>query len=104
MPSTVTVYYPFHPLAIRRLEVITWPRRQSTAVTIQHPDGTAAKIPLWMVQPEAARFQVGGQIGISTAPLMAVINLLAVSASSTVTQDPHRKRTNHAADQLPVPR
>ncbi len=71
MPSTVTVYYPFHSLANRRLEVIAWPRRHSTAVTIQHPDGAAAKIPRWMLQPEAARCRLGEHIEVSAAALMA---------------------------------
>ena len=54
MPSTVTVHYPFHPLHDRRLEVLAWPRQAHNAVTVKHPDGQSLKIPLWMLQPEAA--------------------------------------------------
>jgi len=55
MPSTVTVHYPFHPLHKRCLDVVAWPRQAANAATVQHPDGKTLKIPLWMLQPEAAR-------------------------------------------------
>ena len=60
MPSTVTVYYPFHPLHNRCLEVVAWPRQVTQAITVRHPDGNTLKVPRWMLQPDAARFRLSG--------------------------------------------
>ncbi len=99
MPSTVTVHYPCHPLANHCLKVIVWPRRLTTAVTVQHPDGSAVKVPLWMVRPEAAGFRLGEQAVLSSEALIAVVDLLAVHSSSTVAKNPHREPT-HEADRV----
>ena len=74
-PAAVTVYYPFHPLVNHTLEVITWPRKPAYAVTVKHPDGNAVKIPLWMLQPDAAHFHLSGQIELSNSAISALVDL-----------------------------
>jgi hypothetical protein len=39
LPSTATVYYPFHPLRRQTLEVLVWPRQAHLSVTVRAPDG-----------------------------------------------------------------
>jgi hypothetical protein len=75
MPSTVTVYYPFHPLVNCSLAVLTWPRHPANTVTVQHPDGNAVKIPLWMLQPEATHLHLSEQIALSASALSALVDL-----------------------------
>jgi len=65
LPSTVTVYYPFHPLRRQTLEVLTWPRQAHLSVTVRAPDGSALKIPLWMLEPCAARIELREQVELS---------------------------------------
>jgi hypothetical protein len=98
-PTTVTIYYPFHPLVNHTLEVITWPRKPAHAVTLKHPDGNAVKIPLWMLQPDAAHFHLSEQIELSASALSALVDLLTLHASSKVEVHSHPKQT-HAATQV----
>jgi len=64
MPSTVTVHYSFHPLHNHCLDVVAWPRQTHQAVTVQHTDGQSLKIPLWMLQPDAANIRLSaGKMG-----------------------------------------
>jgi hypothetical protein len=58
MPSAVTVHYPFHPHHRRCLEVLAWPRNACGAATVVDPGGKTLKIPLWMLEPEAARYRL----------------------------------------------
>ena len=62
MPSTATVYYPFHPLRRQTLEVLVWPRQAHLSVTVRAPDGSTLKIPLWMLDPAAARIDLRDQV------------------------------------------
>jgi hypothetical protein len=101
MPSTVTVYYPFHPLNNRSLEVIAWPRRSAMAATVQHPDGNAVKIPLWMLQPEAARFHLSEQVELSSSALRALVDLLTLHSCSKVNTHNHQEQT-HAASHVRI--
>ncbi|MGC1951638.1 MAG: hypothetical protein WA970_03455, partial [Gammaproteobacteria bacterium] len=64
MPSTVTVRYPFHPLHNRCLDVVAWPRQATRAVSVRHPDGKTLKIPLWMLQPDAAGAVLLQMVGV----------------------------------------
>src|SRR5215475_1121286 len=75
MPSTVTVHYPFHPLINRCLKLITWPRHPANAATVEHPDGKTLKIPLWMLQPDAARFHLCERVELSSSALDALVDL-----------------------------
>ncbi len=84
MPSAVTVFYPLHPLANRSLSVIAWPGHAANCVTVSHPDGSKIKIPLWMLEPGAARLAVGERRELSRAALTALVDLLTPPASPTV--------------------
>ena len=78
MPSTVTVHYPFHPLHNCCLGVIAWPRRATGAATVQHPDGKPLKIPLWMLQPDAARLCLSEQAELAASALLALVDVIQV--------------------------
>ena len=93
-PAAVTVYYPFHPLVNHTLEGITWPRKPAHAVTVKHPDGNAVKIPLWMLQPDAASFHLSEQIELSANALSALVDLLTLHASTMVEVQPQREQTH----------
>ncbi len=95
-PSAVTVYYPFHPLVNHTLEVITWPRKPTNAVTVRHPDGNTVKIPLWMLQPDAASFRLCEQIVLCAGALSALVDLLLLHASSMVKAQSHQEQTHEA--------
>ncbi len=103
MQSSVTVRYPFHPLANHTLPVLRWPRRPDQAVTVAHPDGTAMKVPLWMVQDHAAHLTVGEQALLPASTLRALVELLCLHASSmAATKGP--PETRHDPDSLPLRR
>ena len=72
MPLTVTVYYPFHPLRRQSLEVLVWPRQAHLSVTVRAPDGSALKIPLWMLEPAAARIELREQVELSLPTWLAL--------------------------------
>ena len=99
-PSTVTVYYPFHPLVNHALEVITWPRKPAHAVTIKHPDGKAVKIPQWMLQPDAAQFHLSEPIELSASALSALVDLLTLHSSMMVVEAKSPQEQTHAATQV----
>jgi len=101
MPSTVTVYYTFHPLVNRSLAVLTWPRHPANAATVQHPDGNAVKIPLWMLQPEATHLHLSEQAALSASALNALVDLLAPHSSSKVKASEQQEPT-HAASHLGI--
>lgn len=61
MPLIVTVHYPFHPLYKHSLKPTVWPRRSDGTATVCHPDGKPLKIPLWMLQTEAAQLHLKEQ-------------------------------------------
>ena len=84
MPSTVTVWYPFHPLTSCSLEVLAWPRHPANAATIRHPDGNPVKVPLWMLQPEAACLHLSEYVVLSFGALNALLDLLALHSSFRV--------------------
>jgi hypothetical protein len=97
MPSALTVFYPFHPLAGQTLRVIAWPRLQDGAVTVDHRDGSTLKIPMWMLQPRAARFAVCDQTVLSREALAGLVDLLAVQDFSVAVIGPEN---GHAANAL----
>jgi hypothetical protein len=96
MPSTVTVHYPFHPLINRCLKLITWPRHPANAATVEHPDGKTLKIPLWMLQPDAARFHLCERVELSSSALEALVDLLVRHGCSKVMTDKHQEPTHEA--------
>ena len=93
MPSTVTVHYPFHPLHKRCLNVVAWPRQAANAATVQHPDDKTLKIPLWMLQPEAARFAISEQLELAGSGLLALVDVVQVCSNPNISpikrQDPY---------------
>jgi hypothetical protein len=88
MPSTVTVHYPFHPLHKCCLDVVAWPRHAANAATVQHPDGKTLKIPLWMLQPEAARFALAEQPELSANALLALVDVMQTCSKVSATKQP----------------
>jgi hypothetical protein len=97
MPPTVTVHYPFHPLVHHQLKVIRWPRLNSGATTVLHPDGNTIKIPLWMLQPEAAQFERQLRIELSRIALLSLVDLLASASSTKVNPEKQSERTSEAS-------
>ncbi|MFT5115344.1 MAG: hypothetical protein ACI8P9_004692 [Parasphingorhabdus sp.] len=94
MPSTVTVHYPFHPLVHQHLKVISWPRNSTGATTVQHPDGNTIKIPVWMLQSEAAQFHQQSGIEFPGGVLLSLVELLISHLCSTVKPDIHPEQAN----------
>jgi hypothetical protein len=76
LPLTVTVHYPFHPLQRQSLEVLTWPRQAYLPVTVRSPDGSTLKIPLWRLDPAAARSDLRGQVELSLPTLLALAAMI----------------------------
>ncbi|MGH8604344.1 MAG: hypothetical protein ACREXR_16675, partial [Gammaproteobacteria bacterium] len=68
---------------------------------VQHPDGNAVKIPLWMLQPEAARFHLSEQVALSSGALSLLVDLLVLQSSSKVKSEKHQEPT-HAASHLGI--
>ncbi len=78
------------------------PGGQAEVGAVQHPDGEAMKIPLWMLQPEAARFHLSEQIDLSSCALRALVDLLTLHSSTKVKSEKHQEPT-HAASHLGIP-
>src|SRR5690606_1115667 len=102
MPSAVTVYYPFHPLADRRLKVIAWPRKPATAATVEHPDGSTIKIPVWMLESDAAHFALSKQTFLSLHALAALLDVVALDASARASTMSTEEVHGAAANDVPV--
>ena len=97
MPSTVTVHYPFHPLVHQHLKVVSWPRNSTGATTVQHPDGNTIKIPVWMLQPEAAQLALQSQIELSSKALLSLVDLLASLSSRKVNSGRQPERVSETS-------
>ena len=102
MPSEVTVHYPFHPLVNRTLSVVRWPRRAGQAVTVLDPDGVAMKIPLWMLQAQAAHIETGEQILLPGHVLLELVELFDVHGSRMSAHPQRDPETEHEAAHLCV--
>ena len=74
------MYYPFHPLYGREVEVSCRTRRQHDPVTVIAPDGVQLKIPAWMLLPEAARYDLSNQAAISGSAWLRLCDLLGVES------------------------
>jgi hypothetical protein len=100
LPLTVTVHYPFHPLQRQSLEVLTWPRQAYLPVTVRSPDGSTLKIPLWMLDPAAARSDLRGQVELSLPTLLALAAMIdAHSVVLTTVPEPCHADADAQADQ-----
>jgi hypothetical protein len=74
-PTEVTVFYPYHPLHDRRLEVYSTIRDSSIfVVTIGR--GRRLQIPAWMTSPEAALFQIVGRAVVAAGALLMLCDLI----------------------------
>ena len=62
------MHYPFHPLHQQALEVVTWSRLGRLVVTVRQP-GKTLKIPLWMVEPAAAKIALCDQVELPASVL-----------------------------------
>ena len=79
----MTVHYPFHPLHQQSLEVVAWPRPGRLAVTVRQPDGRTLKIPLWMIEPAAAKISLGDQVELTASVLDGLVALLNAHACTS---------------------
>ena len=86
MPSTVTVHYPFHPLRRQSLEVLVWPRQAHLPVTVRPPAGSTLKIPLWMLDPAAARIDLHHQVELNLPTWRALAALLEAHSVALATR------------------
>lgn len=94
------VHYPFHPLRQQSLEVLAWPRQANLSVTVRHPDGSTLKIPLWMLDPAAARIDLHDQVELSLPAWLALAALLgAHSVALATVPEPRHADANAQADQ-----
>lgn len=78
----MTVYYPFHPLHRQQLEVVSKTRRGDGAVIVLDPSGMRLKIPVWMLEPDAGRFEICLRPEIGGRTLLALVDLLDGSVES----------------------
>jgi len=85
--KTVRVYYPFHPLYGRELEVFTSSRHVAGAVTVMDPLGNRLKVPSWMLAPEAAKIAVSTDATVSARALMVLTELLEFSIDDSVSPE-----------------
>jgi hypothetical protein len=68
--ETVTVYYRWHPLFGRTLQVRKHMKnRRGEHIFCELPDGTACSLPMWMFSPDCTRFSLGRPV-ISVAALL----------------------------------
>jgi len=75
----VTVYYPFHPLHLRQLDLAGKARLGDGAVTVVDPSGMRLKIPLWMTTRQAGGYEVSPEPEISARALLELTVLLALA-------------------------
>ncbi len=96
----MTVHYPFHPLQRQSVEVLIWPRQAHLPVTVRSPDGSTLKIPLWMLDPAAARSDLHHQVELSLPTLLALAALIDAHSVvlATVPESCHAK-ANAQTDQ-----
>jgi hypothetical protein len=69
----VTVYYPFHPLHGQELRVFMMARSPDGAVTVEDEKQIRFKIPLWMVAPDAAHFELADTPTVDAQALLRLV-------------------------------
>ena len=93
------VHYPFHPLRQQSLEVLAWPLQANLSVTVRHPDGSTLKIPLWMLDPAAARIDLHDQVELNLNAWLALAALLeAHSVALATVPEPRHADANAQAE------
>jgi hypothetical protein len=76
------IYYPFHPYADRTFKILQRASGKAGQITVELSAGKTLTIPLWMLQPEAAQFQVSSNIEIPHMALLEVVDLLSTNGSA----------------------
>ena len=74
------MYYAFHPLHGKELEVACRPRRENGCVTVIDPEGVRLKSPAWMLVAEAARYGLSSEAAISGSALLRLCDLLGIES------------------------
>jgi hypothetical protein len=77
--STVEVFYPFHPLCGRQLEVRKRSRTQEVGFILGVPDGFCAEVPRWMTERRAANHRLCSEAHVAPTALLSLIELLEAS-------------------------
>jgi hypothetical protein len=72
----VRVYYPFHPLHGRELEVFASCRSADGAVTVEDRSGRRLKIPRWMVATDAAQCELSREVTLDARSLLLLVELM----------------------------
>lgn len=76
-PRSVTVYYPWHPLANQALVVCGAMSHLGVAsYVVTLPDGTKVTLPRWMTEARAARGAVVQEFGLASRPALEALRVL----------------------------
>ena len=86
--STVVVFYPFHPLHGRTLDVACAPRDGDGAVTVIDVTGLRLKIPSWMLSPTAAEHRLSERAEVGSRALLCLARLVAPLRALTLDPPP----------------
>ncbi|MGA8023071.1 MAG: hypothetical protein WB990_08895 [Candidatus Acidiferrales bacterium] len=73
--ESVCVFYPFHPLHGQQLQVFVTARSQNGAVTVEDQHQNRLRIPLWMLTPDAARFELQDTPTLDARALLRLVEL-----------------------------
>lgn len=77
--SKVEVFYPFHPLCGRQLEVRRRSRTQEGALILGVPEGFCAEVPRWMTEERAAGHRLCSEAHVEPKALLCLAELLEAS-------------------------
>ncbi len=79
MALDTTVHYPFHPLYNKTLKVIAWPKIQDGSATVELPNGKTLKIPIWMLEVDAAKIKIVDQPIFPLPNLVTLLDLIRLN-------------------------
>jgi hypothetical protein len=77
--SKVEVFYPFHPLCGRQLEVRRRSGTHDGALTLEVPQGFCAEVPRWMTEEQAAGYRLSKEAHVAPRALLSLVELLEAS-------------------------
>jgi len=81
----VQVFYPFHPLHDKTLQVICRPKAGDGAVTVLEPNGSRLKIPVWMLSSDCAGVEIENKPHLGKDALLSLESLLGTVYTSANT-------------------
>lgn len=87
--ALVRVYYPFHPLHGHELRVFVAARSPDGAATVEDASQIRLKIPLWMVTPDAVRFEVTDSSALNAQALLGLVEFCELHRSKLSASDSH---------------